>query len=111
LRILLSTGHFLRLLSASNAGKFENEFILQSIRLSSVGHYKLTIRSFIHCASTDCELANDSISISTNQFIYWFDEYKEIYRINKLNGRIRDKEWMFDETLFEVQSTDDLYVS
>ena len=68
------------------------------------------MRSFIHCASTDCELANDSILISTNQFIYWFDEYKEIYRIDKFKGRIRDKQWVLDEIFFEVQTTDDLYV-
>jgi hypothetical protein len=97
----------LRAISALNGAAFTATLNLYDISVPSPGSYKMTLRSFIHCANVGCEAANDSILIR----VYEMGTFRDVYRIDSSTGRIRDEKWVYDEFNFTVTNTVDFYVN
>ena len=95
-------GSFLRFLSAAAGTAFSTSFYIYSIKLPVESLYKLALYTFIHCASTVCNNANDYIAISISDTPG--SSYKEIYRIDYSKGRIRDEKWILDEMYYNATS-------
>jgi hypothetical protein len=97
----------LRVLSEPSGDSFETTLEIIDINLPSPGTYKLSLRTFIHCANEGCENANDYILIRTNEKNVGF---KDILKIGYSECRIRDEKWVLDETYFTVNSLMDFFV-
>ena len=97
----------MRAISALNGAAFTSTLNLYEISIPSPGSYKMTLRSFIHCANVGCEAANDSILIRVNEM----GTFRDVYRIDNSKGRIRDEKWVYDEFNFTVTNTVDFYVN
>jgi hypothetical protein len=97
----------LRAISALNGAAFTSTLNLYEISIPSPGSYKMTLRSFIHCANVGCEAANDFILIRINEM----GTFRDVYRIDNSKGRIRDEKWVNDEFNFTVTNTVDFNVN
>ena len=97
----------MRAISAINGAAFQANLIWLAISLPSAGSYRMTLRSFIHCANVGCEAANDYILIRANEG----GVFRDVYRTNNSQGRIRDEKWVYDEFNFTVTNTFNFYVN
>jgi hypothetical protein len=97
----------LRAISPLNGAAFTSTLNLYEISIPSPGSYKMTLRSFIHCANVGCEAANDFILIRINEM----GTFRDVYRIDNSKGRIRDEKWVYDEFNFTVTNTVDSSVN
>ncbi len=95
----------------SNDGRnFTASLDVYGIILPSQSQYKLTFRSFIHCASTGCEDANDYILIQTREGI-GLHPLKSVIKIDYSKGRIKDDKSVLDEVIFNVNTVTNFYVN
>jgi hypothetical protein len=97
----------LRVLSEPTGESFITVIDFFDIKLPSSGTYKLSLRTFIHCANEDCEKANDYILITTYENNV---KIKDILKIDYSECRIRDEKWVLDETYFTVNSLTKFFV-
>ena len=99
----------MRAKSASNGANFAASLDLYGIPISAPGQYKLTFRSFIHCAYSGCENANDYILIQTREG--GLQPLKDLIKIDLSKGRIRDEKWIYEEAYFTVNSVTGFFVN
>ena len=92
-------GNFLRVKSNANGAVFTSTFTINNeIILPIAGRCKFSFQTFIHCANSACDPANDRITVKIQED--GDSTFKDIFTTGFDTGRIRDDKWIKDEIDF-----------